>query len=129
MVAVRVPIFLVMTLCFRPMLFFGFSRFSYSVTICHSIYCWNLIISSSCFFHTATGKAPNWNWIYSFQLTNLFQFRARKSTIIYVAVDWHAVIYNKLVDWNCREEQIQFQLGALAVTNNLFHQNQKKELI
>ena len=56
----------------------------------------------------------------SFQLTSLFQFSTCESTIANVIVGLHALNWNKLVNWNNMEEQIQFQLEALPIFSRLF---------
>ena len=42
----------------------------------------------------------------------LFQFSAGEFTTIYVNVESHLLNWNNIVNWNSKEEPIQFQLGA-----------------
>ena len=49
-----------------------------------------------------------------FQLTNLFQFSACESTVIYVIVEPRALNWNKFLNLDDMEKHIQFQSTALT---------------
>ena len=79
------------------------------------------MLFSSFLFKNKTGKASNWNQIcyfILFKLTNLLPYNANEPIISYVIVDLYAQNFNKLINWNYKENHFQFQLGGLSVTIN-----------